>query len=98
MWRIRVFEERVGELTRANEVHGLIHLSVGQEAVAAGVCGLLRPDDAIYSNHRPHKHALAKGAPMERVMEMCMGRAAGLCRGLCGSMLLVNAEHGFLGA
>ena len=45
MWRIRVFEERVGELTRANEVHGLVHLSIGQEAVAAGVCGLLRDDD-----------------------------------------------------
>ena len=42
MWRIRVFEERVGELTRANEVHGLVHLSIGQEAVAVGVCGQLR--------------------------------------------------------
>src|SRR3954451_6039479 len=98
MWRIRVFEERVGELTRANEVHGLIHLSIGQEAVAAGVCGLLRPDDAVYSNHRPHGHALAKGAPMERVMAELMGRADGLCRGLGGSMHLVDAEHGFLGA
>ena len=48
MWRIRVFEERVGELTRADEVHGLVHLSIGQEAVAAGVCGQLRPDDAVY--------------------------------------------------
>jgi TPP-dependent pyruvate/acetoin dehydrogenase alpha subunit len=52
MWRIRVFEERVGQLVRANEVHALVHLSVGQEAVAAGVCGQLRPDDAVYSGHR----------------------------------------------
>ena len=52
MWRIRVFEERVGALTRADEVHGLVHLSIGQEGVAAGVCGALRDDDVVYSNHR----------------------------------------------
>ena len=98
MWRIRAFEERVGELTRADEVHGLVHLSVGQEAVAVGVCGQLRPDDAVYSNHRAHGHAIAKGAPLERVMAELMGREDGLCRGLGGSMHLVDVEHGFLGA
>jgi TPP-dependent pyruvate/acetoin dehydrogenase alpha subunit len=98
MWRIRVFEERVGELTRANEVHGLIHLSVGQEGVAAGVCGQLRPDDMVYSNHRAHGHAIAKGAPLEGVMAELMGRVDGLCRGVGGSMHLVDAEHGLLGA
>ena len=98
MWRIRVFEERVGELTRANEVHGLVHLSVGQEAVAVGVCGHLRPDDAVYSGHRAHGHAIAKGAPLGRVMAELMGRDGGLCRGLGGSMHLVDAEHGFMGA
>ena len=98
MWRIRAFEERVGELTRANEVHGLIHLSVGQEGVAVGVCGQLRPDDAVYSNHRAHGHALAKGAPLAGVMAELMGREGGVCRGLGGSMHLVDVEHGFLGA
>jgi pyruvate dehydrogenase E1 component alpha subunit len=98
MWRIRVFEERVGELTRANEVHGLVHLSVGQEGVAAGVCGLLRPDDAVYSNHRAHGHAIAKGAPLGPLMAELMGRDGGLCRGLGGSMHLVDREHGLLGA
>jgi pyruvate dehydrogenase E1 component alpha subunit len=98
MWRIRVFEERVGELTRANEVHGLIHLSVGQEAVAVGVCGQLRDDDVVYSGHRAHGHAIAKGAPLERVMAELMGREGGLCRGLGGSMHLVDVEHGFYGA
>jgi pyruvate dehydrogenase E1 component alpha subunit len=98
MWRIRVFEERVGELTRTDEVHGLVHLSVGQEAVAAGVCGQLRPDDAVYSGHRAHGHAIAKGAPLGRVMAELMGRADGLCRGLGGSMHLVDVEHGFMGA
>jgi len=98
MWRIRVFEERVGQLTRADEVHGLVHLSVGQEAVAVGVCGQLRDDDPVYSGHRAHGHAIAKGAPLERVMAELMGREAGLCRGMGGSMHLVDAEHGFLGA
>jgi pyruvate dehydrogenase E1 component alpha subunit len=98
MWRIRVFEERVGELTRADEVHGLVHLSVGQEAVAAGVCSQLRHDDVVYSGHRAHGHAIAKGAPLERVMAELMGRADGLCRGLGGSMHLVDVEHGLLGA
>jgi pyruvate dehydrogenase E1 component alpha subunit len=98
MWRIRVFEERVGQLTRANDVHGLVHLSVGQEGVAVGVCGQLRPDDAVYSGHRAHGHAIAKGAPLERVMAELMGRDGGLCRGMGGSMHLVDVEHGFLGA
>ena len=98
MWRIRAFEERVGELTRANEVHGLIHLSIGQEGVAAGVCGELGPDDMVYSNHRAHGHAIALGAPLERVMAELMGREGGLCRGLGGSMHLVDIEHGLLGA
>jgi pyruvate dehydrogenase E1 component alpha subunit len=98
MWRIRVFEERVGQLTRGNEVHGLVHLSVGQEAVAVGVCGELRDDDAVYSGHRAHGHAIAKGAPLGRVMAELMGRDGGLCRGLGGSMHLVDVEHGFLGA
>ena len=98
MWRIRVFEERVGQLTRADEVHGLVHLSVGQEAVAAGVCGLLRPDDAVYSGHRAHGHAIAKGAALGAVLAELMGRVDGLCRGLGGSMHLVDRDHGLLGA
>jgi TPP-dependent pyruvate/acetoin dehydrogenase alpha subunit len=98
MWRIRAFEERVGELTRANEVHGLVHLSIGQEAVAAGVCSELRADDLVYSNHRAHGHAIAKGVPLGAVMAELMGREDGLCRGLGGSMHLVDTEHGLMGA
>lgn len=98
MWRIRGFEERVGELKRRDEIYGLIHLSVGQEGVAAAVCSQLRADDAVYSSHRAHGHAIAKGAPLERVMAELMGRADGLCRGLGGSMHLVDVEHGLLGA
>jgi pyruvate dehydrogenase E1 component alpha subunit len=98
MWRIRAFEERVGQLTRASEVHGLVHLSIGQEAVAVGVCSQLTDDDAVYGNHRAHGHAIAKGVPLEGVMAELMGRDGGLCRGLGGSMHLVDVDHGFLGA
>jgi acetoin:2,6-dichlorophenolindophenol oxidoreductase subunit alpha len=98
MWRIRRFEERVAALKRSLQVYGLIHLSIGGEGVAAGVCGQLRDDDAVYSGHRAHGHAIAKGVPMERVMAELMGRLGGCCQGLGGSMHLVDREHGFLGA
>ncbi len=98
MWRIRCFEERVATLHHNLQVHGLVHLSIGSEGVAAGVCRQLRDDDAVYSGHRAHGHALAKGAPMDRVMAELMGRSAGLCRGLGGSMHLVDIEHGLMGA
>jgi acetoin:2,6-dichlorophenolindophenol oxidoreductase subunit alpha len=98
MWRIRHFEERVVQLKRSLQVHGLIHLSIGGEGVAAGVCCQLRDGDSVYSGHRAHGHAIAKGAPLERVMAELMGRETGLCRGLGGSMHLVDREHGFMGA
>jgi acetoin:2,6-dichlorophenolindophenol oxidoreductase subunit alpha len=98
MWRIRCFEERVGKLHHSLQVHGLIHLSIGAEGVAAAVCRQLRDGDGIYSGHRAHGHALAKGAPMDRVMAELMGRSAGLCQGLGGSMHLVDVEHGLMGA
>jgi TPP-dependent pyruvate/acetoin dehydrogenase alpha subunit len=98
MWRIRCFEERMATLHQRLLVHGLIHLSIGSEGVAAGVCRRLRDDDAIYSGHRAHGHVLAKGAPMDRVMAELMGRSAGLCRGLGGSMHLVDTAHGVMGA
>lgn len=98
MWRIRAFEERVGRLKRADEVHGLIHLSIGGEAVAAAVCAQLRDTDPIYTGHRAHGHAIAKGAPLAGMLAELMGRVDGLCRGLGGSMHLVDVEHGLLGA
>ena len=98
MWRIRAFEERVGVLKRADEVYGLIHLSIGQEGVAAAVCDQLRDADAVYTGHRAHGHAIAKGAPMDRLLAELMGRSDGLCRGLGGSMHVVDLEHGLMGA
>jgi acetoin:2,6-dichlorophenolindophenol oxidoreductase subunit alpha len=98
MWRIRLFEERVAQLKRSLQVHGLIHLSIGGEGVAAAVCRQLRDDDAVYSGHRAHGHAIAKGAPVDRLMAELMGRETGVCHGLGGSMHLVDTEHGFMGA
>ena len=96
MWRIRHFEQRVGRLKRADGVHGLIHLSVGQEGVAATVCGQLRDHDPVYTGHRAHGHAIAKGAPLERVMAELMGKEDGLCRG-SAEMHLVDVAHGLMG-
>lgn len=98
IWRIRLFEERVAKLKRTVQAHGLIHLSIGGEGVAAAVCRQLRDDDAVYSGHRAHGHAIAKGAPMPQTMAEIMGRDGGLCHGLGGSMHLVDREHGFMGA
>lgn len=98
MWRIRCFEERVAALKRSLQVHGLIHLSIGGEGVAASVCTQLRDDDGVYSGHRAHGHAIAKGAPLRRMMAELMGRRDGLCQGLGGSMHLVDREHRLMGA
>jgi pyruvate dehydrogenase E1 component alpha subunit len=98
MWRIRCFEERVAALKRSLQVHGLIHLSIGGEGVAAAVCRQLRDEDGVYSGHRAHGHAIAKGAPLRGIMAELMGRVDGLCQGLGGSMHLVDREHGFMGA
>ena len=86
------------ELKRADEVHGLIHLSIGQEGVAAAVCSQLRDDDAVYSGHRGARPRDREGRAAERAMAELMGRDGGLCRGLGGSMHLVDVEHGFMGA
>jgi pyruvate dehydrogenase E1 component alpha subunit len=98
MWRIRHFEERVGQLKRTQQAHGLIHLSIGGEGVAAGVCSALRADDAVYSGHRAHGHAIAKGAALGPLMAELMGRVDGLCHGLGGSMHVVDVSCGFMGA
>jgi pyruvate dehydrogenase E1 component alpha subunit len=81
----------------AGEVPGPLHPSIGQEAVAAGVCANLRVDDRLTSNHRGHGHALAKGAGVQGMMEELLGRAGGHCRGKGGSMHMFSTEAGFFG-
>jgi pyruvate dehydrogenase E1 component alpha subunit len=98
MCRIRAFEETALAAHRAGEIPGPLHVSIGQEGVAAGVCGNLRTDDRITSNHRGHGHALAKGAGVAGMMEELFGRAGGHCRGKGGSMHIADFSVGMLGA
>jgi len=80
------------------EVPGFIHLSIGQEAVAAGVMSGLGPDDTIASTHRGHGHAIAKGLPLEGFFAELLARDTGLCRGRGGSMHVADLAVGMLGA
>jgi TPP-dependent pyruvate/acetoin dehydrogenase alpha subunit len=98
MTRIRAFEERVAQHFRAGDVHGFVHVSIGQEAVAAGVCAGLRVEDYITTTHRGHGHCLAKGADPVGMMAELFGRATGLCGGKGGSMHLADPRLGILGA
>jgi pyruvate dehydrogenase E1 component alpha subunit len=98
MCRIRAFEETAMEAHKAGEIPGPLHVSIGQEAVAAGICRHLRRDDRITSNHRGHGHALAKGAAVAGMMEELFGRAGGHCRGKGGSMHVADFSVGMLGA
>ena len=95
---IREAELRLAQLFADGEVPGFIHLSVGQEGVAAGVCAALGPADTLASNHRGHGHALAKGLDLERFFLEIMGKAEGMCKGRGGSMHVADAAVGMLGA
>jgi len=98
MCRIRQFEAQVQRLAGAGEIPGFPHLSTGQEAVAVGVCAHLQREDVLFTSHRGHGHVLAKGSDLERCMAEILGRDTGLCRGRGGSMHLVDAGVGVLGA
>jgi len=98
LWRIRLFEERVQRLAAAGEVPGFPHLSTGQEAVAVGVCAHLSVEDILFTSHRGHGHVLAKGSDLQATFAEILGRQDGLCHGRGGSMHLVDASHGVLGA
>jgi TPP-dependent pyruvate/acetoin dehydrogenase alpha subunit len=98
MCLIRAFEQRVSSLYRASEIPGFIHTSLGQEAVAVGVCAALRDDDWIATTHRGHGHCLAKGADLDAAMAELFGKATGLCKGKGGSMHIADPRKGILGA
>src|SRR5204862_7734565 len=78
-------------------IHGACHTYVGQEAIAVGICAHLRTDDAVFSTHRGHGHALAKGVPPEQLIAELYGRATGCSRGRGGSMHLFAPEVGMMG-
>jgi acetoin:2,6-dichlorophenolindophenol oxidoreductase subunit alpha len=98
MIRIRAFEERVRDLFAAGRLPGFVHLSIGQEAVAAGACAALRADDYVLSTHRGHGHMVAKGADTARMMAELYAKRTGSCKGKGGSMHIADASVGVLGA
>jgi len=98
MLEIRFFEEKVFDLYAQNLVPGTIHLYLGEEAVAVGVCSLLKKDDYITSTHRGHGHCIAKGAELKRTMAEILGKKTGYCKGKGGSMHIADFKIGMLGA
>lgn len=94
---IREFEQQAAKAYARGEIPGFIHLSIGQEAVAAGVCAALQERDKLTSTHRGHGHCLARGSDPNRMMAELYGRETGLCRGRGGTMHLYDLELGILG-
>ena len=92
MVRVRLFEEEAGRLAESARLPGFLHLYVGEEAVAAGVCAALKNEDQITSTHRGHGHLLAKGGDFNRMMAELMGKATGYCNGKGGSMHICDLE------
>ncbi len=98
MVRIRLFEEAAGRLAEANKLPGFLHLYVGEEAVAAGMCGALTDEDQITSTHRGHGHLVAKGGKFNEMMAELMGKSGGYNQGKGGSMHICDLDLGMLGA
>jgi pyruvate dehydrogenase E1 component alpha subunit len=98
MLLIRRFEEKVEERFRAGELSGFLHVAIGQEAVAVGVCQSMADGDVFASTHRAHAHALARGMHPNALMAELYGKTEGCSHGYGGSMHLYDVEIGFLGA
>jgi pyruvate dehydrogenase E1 component alpha subunit len=97
MLRIRMIEERIVELYKEQEMRCPTHFSIGQEAIAAGVCAHLNNQDYVMSAHRSHAHYLAKNGDLKRMLAELYGKDTGCARGKGGSMHLVDIDVGFLG-
>ena len=98
MLRIRRFEEKIVDVYCDQDMKTPVHLYIGQEAVAAGVCANLRREDYVFSTHRSHGHYLAKGGDMRSLMAELYGRSTGCSRGKGGSMHVVDPQAGVCGS
>src|SRR5436305_5804311 len=98
MHLIRRFEEAAEDSYIKGKSYGTMHLSIGQEATAVGVCSALSARDYITSTHRGHGHCIAKGADVSRMFAEFLGRETGYCRGRGGSMHIADPSMGNLGA
>lgn len=97
MLRIRRFEEKVIEVYPLQDMKTPVHLCIGEEAIAAGVCMNLRNDDYVFTTHRSHGHNIAKGTDMKLIMAEFYGRKTGCSKGKGGSMHICSPEDGILG-
>lgn len=98
MCRIRMVEETIAAHFREKKIFSFLHLTTGQEAIAAGVCAALRPQDRVWGNHRSHGHYLAKGGDLYRMLCEIYGKEDGCCRGNGGSMHMLDLSAGFMGS
>lgn len=98
MYRTRRFEEEVFEFYKRGLMPGLAHLYLGEEAVAAGVCGALEERDYIGSTHRGHGHLVSRGADLNKMMAEILGKETGYSKGKGGSMHIMALDKGILGA
>ncbi|MCB1067202.1 MAG: thiamine pyrophosphate-dependent dehydrogenase E1 component subunit alpha [Simkania sp.] len=97
MLRIRRIEEAIGTHYKQQKMRCPIHLSIGQEAIAVGVCSQLRKEDGVFGNHRSHAHYLAKGGNFHKMIAELYGKKDGCTKGRGGSMHLIDLEAGFQG-
>lgn len=97
MYRIRLFEEKIELLFKRGMLGGTVHLCIGQEACAAGVCAALGEGDVVSGTHRGHGHAIAKGLSLEGMFAELMGKRTGYCKGKGGTQHVAAFAHGFLG-
>jgi TPP-dependent pyruvate/acetoin dehydrogenase alpha subunit len=91
-------EEEIARVYPSDKIKSPVHLSIGQEAVSVGVCEALRPDDVVFGTYRSHAYYLAKGGDLKKMLAELYGKAAGCAKGKGGSMHLVDAAHGVMGA
>jgi pyruvate dehydrogenase E1 component alpha subunit len=96
--QVRLFEKRAYDLFLKGLVKGTSHLSLGQEAIAAGFGAAMRPDDWTFATYRGHAHTIARGVPLTPIMAELLGRENGLMGGKGGSMHLTSVEHGVMGS
>lgn len=97
LYRIRRIEEEVARIYPTDKIKSPVHLSIGQEAVAVGVCEALRPQDIVFGTYRSHAIYLAKGGSAKAMMAELYGKATGCAKGKGGSMHLIDTEHGVMG-
>jgi TPP-dependent pyruvate/acetoin dehydrogenase alpha subunit len=98
LYRIRRVEEEIARIYPTDKIKSPVHLSIGQEWIAVGVCEALRADDTVFGSYRSHAYYLAKGGDLKKMFAELYGKATGCAKGKGGSMHLVDVAHGVMGA